>query len=205
MRCPDCGVEVTPDFKFCPRCGYSFLGGTSMSQRYAPPQKKGIGPLAIVLIIVLAVAITIVPSVVLYWFVAGFGPDDQVRTPAATYSKSTVQDGVKITIVSITKTDVSWDDIRVQLTDGTVFGQWDTFASDLDTGAAVSADYGTQYLGVLAVDLTVTDLGGNGVVSGTDYFTLKTSSGFSSTTTYSAGLIYQPTGELIGTGITFIG
>lgn len=156
---------------------------------------------------ILMVAITVVLAAVLYVMVLGFG-GTQATTPAATYSKTPITNGEQINIVSITKTDVSWDKIRVQLTDGTNFAEWDPVATDLDGGAAVYKNYTTDALGSLTVCCWVFDVGGNGVVSGSDYFRVFTYGGataFSSGTTYTAVLIYTETGEKIGTGITFTG
>lgn len=128
-----------------------------------------------------------------------------MTTPAATYSKQQVTGGWRINIVSITKLDVSWDDIRVQLTDGTYFAEWDPEKADLDSGTVVTAAYPVEYLNTLAVRLTVTDVTGNGFVGGSDYFTVTATGGFDSATTYSAVLIYTETGEKIGNGVTFAG
>ena len=132
--------------------------------------------------------------------------DDAYDTPAATYSKAPVAGGEQIIIVSITRTDVSWDDITVQFSDGYYIWEWDTATYDLDGGAAVTCDYGplTALSGVWA-SLNVTDLSGNGLVNGADYFRIIVDGGLDPGTTYSAVLIYIETGEKIGTGVTFTG
>ena len=152
---------------------------------------------------ILMVAITVVLAAVLYVMVLGFGGTSQT-TPAATYSKQTITNGQRVNIVSITKTDVSWDDIKVQLSDGTNFAEWDPVAADLDGGSAISANYSTDTLGTLTVCCIVFDVGGNGMVSGSDYFQLFTYGGATAFSgSYSAVLIYVPTGEKIGTGQSF--
>jgi len=152
---------------------------------------------------ILMVAITVVLAAVLYVMVLGFG-GTQTTTPAATYSKTPISGGMRINIVSITKTDVGWDQIKVQLSDtSNNFWEWDTATADLDGGSAVTKDYGTDVAGTLTVYLNVTDISGNGVVSGSDYFGVM--GAFSSGTTYTALLIYTETGEKIGTGVTFTG
>ena len=156
---------------------------------------------------ILMVAITVVLAAVLYVMVLGFG-GTSTTTPAATYSKGPITNGEQINIVSITKTDVAWDQIKVQLSDGTNFAEWETNTADLDGGSAVTMNYTTDTLGTLTVCLLVTDVGGNGFVSGSDYFKVYTYGGatpFASGTTYSAVLIYTETGEKIGTGVTFNG
>lgn len=158
---------------------------------------------------ILMVAITVVLAAVLYVMVLGFGGTSQT-TPAATYSKAPITNGQQIGIVSITRADVSWDQIKVQMTDGTNFVEWETAAADLDGGSAVTQNYSTKTLGTggPVICCQVTDIGGNGFVSGTDYFRLFTyggATGLSSGTTYTAVLVYTETGERIGTGITFNG
>jgi flagellin-like protein len=151
---------------------------------------------------ILMVAITVVLAAVLYVMVLGFG-GTSTTTPAATYSKQTVSGGQRINIVSITKTDVPWDDVKVQLSDGTLFAEWDTVTTDLDGGAAVTAPYGSDVMGAVTVFLNVTDVGGNGFVSGTDYIVLT--GNFASGGAYSVALVYTVTGEKMGTGIAFNG
>lgn len=129
-------------------------------------------------------------------------------TPAATYSKSSLTNGEQINIVSITRTDVPWDEIQIWLSDGTNIAGWDPMTADLDGGSAVTVNYTTNVTGPLTVCLHVTDVGGNGFVSASDYFKVFTYQGatrFSTSTIYSAVLIFKPTGESIGSGVTFTG
>jgi flagellin-like protein len=156
---------------------------------------------------ILMVAITVVLAAVLYVMVLGFGGTSQT-TPAATYSKTTYTNGQKVSIVSITKTDVGWDDVKVQLSDGTLFAEWSPVTADLDGGDAITANYSTDALGSITVCCLISDTGGNGYVSGSDTITLFTYGGatpFSGSASYSAVLVYVPTGEKIGTGVTFTG
>jgi flagellin-like protein len=157
---------------------------------------------------ILMVAITVVLAAVLYVMVLGFG-GSSTTTPAATYQKTTITAGQKITIVSLTKTDVSWTDVKVQLSDGTNFAEWSPVATNLDGGAAISSNLSTAAaMGGITVCCLVFDVSGNGYVSGSDYFQLFTYGGataFSSAGSYSAALIYEPTGEKMGTGVVFTG
>lgn len=152
---------------------------------------------------ILMVAITVVLAAVLYVMVLGFGGTSQT-TPAATYQKTTITNGQKISIVSITKTDVSWDDVKVQLSDGTNFAEWDPVATQLTSTGAISANYSVDTLGALSVCAVVFDISGNGLVSGSDYMNLFTyggATGFSGS--YTAVLIYVPTGERMGNALSF--
>jgi flagellin-like protein len=156
---------------------------------------------------ILMVAITVVLAAVLYVMVLGFG-GTSTTTPTATYSKIAIAGGQQINVVSITRSDVSWDLIKVQLSDGTNFAEWDIVSTDLDGGSAVTMNYTTDTLGSLTVCLHVTDVGGNGLLSGTDYFKVFTYGGataFANGQTYTAVLIYTETGEKIGNGISFTG
>jgi len=155
------------------------------------------------MLIVVVIVVVFVLPMILYVMVLGFGGTSSM-TPAATFAKSPVTDGWRVSIVSITRMDVPWDDIRVQLNDGTNFAEWGTMRAGLDVGYMVTVPYGTEFLDTLSVTLTVTDVAGNGFVSGSDYFTV-TATSFGSGTVYWAALIYEPTGERIGTGITFTG
>jgi flagellin-like protein len=152
---------------------------------------------------ILMVAITVVLAAVLYVMVLGFG-GTSTTTPAATYSKATITYGQKITIISITKTDVPWDDVKIQLSDGTTIVQWSPAKANQLTSTAYN--YSTNTLGGVTVVCVLTDVSGNGYVSGTDYFTLKyQGTAFSSSTTYTAVLLYKVTGERCGQGVSFTG
>jgi hypothetical protein len=128
-------------------------------------------------------------------------------TPAAVYQMATITNGQKITIVSITKADVPWDEVTVELSDGTNIASWTPTMAFQSTIAGHNYSTSTALTG-LTVCLWVTDISGNGYVSGADFFTVFTydgAPGFSSSTVYSAVLLYEPTGELCGTPITFTG
>lgn len=161
---------------------------------------------------ILMVAITVVLAAVLYVMVLGFGIPTQ--TPTATYQKNTITNGQKITILSITKTDVPWDDVKIQIesssllvSDGTSIAEWSPTKVFQSTVAGHNYSTSTTLTG-LTVCVWVYDVSGNGYVSGTDYFTVFTyggATGFSSRTQYSAVLLYEPSGERCGQAITFTG
>ena len=156
---------------------------------------------------ILMVAITVVLAAVLYVMVLGFGSTD-TTTPTATYSKTSITNGYTVNIVSITNTEIAWDDVTVQMSDGTNFAEWTPLTANLDGGSAISTNLSVDALDTLSVCCVVFDVSGNGYVSGSDYFKVYTYGGataFSSATTYTAVLIYEETGEKMGTGITFTG
>ena len=205
MRCPDCGTDTNSvDMKFCPVCGHSYdpsFPAARDSYRQQPDRSNG--TILVVVIVVIVVAVLI--GAFYLTALVTYSPPHGMTTPAATYTKASVVNGKKITIVSITKTDVPWDDVKIQFTDGTNFLECSPRTTDLAGGAAMTVQFGSQALGNLMVSVTVTDLAGNGFVSGADYFILITNPDFSSGTSYSACLLYKPTGAKIGTGITFTG
>jgi len=160
----------------------------------------------VAIVVILVVVVPIVLSAVLYFMVLGFG-GTSTQTPAATYQKNTIANGQKITIVSITKTDVPWDDVKIQMSDGTNIAEWSP------TKAFQSSTLGHNYstsaaLTGLTVCLWIYDVSGNGFVNGADFFTVFTyggATGFTSDTQYSAVLLYEPSGERCGQAITFTG
>jgi flagellin-like protein len=154
---------------------------------------------------ILMVAITVVLAAVLYVMVLGFGGTSQT-TPAATYQKATITNGQKITIVSIAKNDVPWDDVKIQVSDGTNIAAWSP--TKAQQSSTTATNYSVQTCGSLSICCIITDVSGNGFVSGTDFFQIYTyggATGFSSGTQYSVVLLYEPTGERCGQPLTFTG
>jgi len=154
---------------------------------------------------ILMVAITVVLAAVLYVMVLGFG-GTTTTTPTASYQKNTITGGQKITIVSITKADVPWDDVSIQVSDGTTIQSWTpTKAAVLAAGTTAVPLGGKIVTTGLTVYVNLTDVSGNGFVSGTDYFTITSSPALSATTQYTAVLLYESTGERCGQSISFTG
>ena len=158
---------------------------------------------------ILMVAITVVLAAVLYVMVLGFGGGGQ-QTPTATYNATTITNGKKITVLDITNKGVPWDDITLVLTDGgTNTASWATLTKDaLDNSPGNSDNQSAKALGSLSVCLLVTDMGGNGLVTGGDFIQLYTFGGatpFASGTTYHVSFVYEGTGGTIGQEVTFQG
>lgn len=156
------------------------------------------------------VLVVILASVVFY--AAIMSPEYQhsehsTTTPTATYSKSSYTNGQMVTIVAISR-DVEWDDVGILLMDGPNIVTWSPETKDLDGGAPVFVNYSTRCLGHLTVCCEVADRRGDGCVDGLDFFLVYTfpgAPGFAPTTEYEIFLVYEPTGERIGEGITFTG
>ncbi len=147
MRCQNCGTEADRSYRFCPRCGHKYdPTAVRPQQRYMPSQPhRDDSKIAfiIIAIVVVFVVVSIVLSAILYFMVIGFG-GSSTTTPAAAYSKLSVEGGVRISILSITKSDVWWDDVRVQVDEGIHFAEWETRGVDLDGGNPVTASYATE-------------------------------------------------------------
>ncbi len=206
MRCPSCGEEAGEDSRFCPKCGFSNDGRATMPQQdYGRPLEKPTSKTAITVTVTVIIVLSFGLIAVLYFLVSPERAIDGFSTPAATYRATHVQGGVWIHIISITRTDVPWDDVTVQLTDSSAMVQWSPRKTDLRGTGGVTAEYGARSLGDREVNLSVTDSIGNGYVSGSDSFTLISVPAFSSGVTYNAHLLYKPTGEQMGTGATFKG
>jgi len=152
---------------------------------------------------ILMVAITVVLAAVLYVMVLGFGTGGG-QTPTATYADESVLGGRKVTILAIEASDdVPWDDVTVQLTDGTNFAAWEPLRADLDDGPGDSMNYSSDTLGSLTVYCWVYDLGGDGYVSGSDYIIFLAS--WTDGTSYEAWLLYEDNSEKIGNGASWTG
>jgi len=155
---------------------------------------------------ILMVAITVVLAAVLYVMVLGFGGGGQ-STPQATYSISTITNGKKITILSLTADNVPWDDVTIVLKDtGTGSKSWLPMKEDLNNNAGNSMNYstGTGSMGALVIDLWAIDNIGNGIVDGGDYITIFTvGTGFTSGMTYTVQFLYEPTGDQIGNPVSW--
>ena len=167
------------------------------------PESKHVGKICIILAVV-GILASVGFAAILYVMVLGFGSADG-NTPVAALARNTITNGVEFTIAAITKTDVPWDDVKIQVSDGTNSAQWSP------TKAFQSTTVGHNYsasaaLTGLTVCLWIYDVSGNGFVSGTDYFTLTTSGGptFSSATTYTVTIVYAPTGSSM-TSASFTG
>jgi hypothetical protein len=167
------------------------------------PESKHVGKICIVLAVV-GIFASVGLAAILYVMVLGFDGVDG-NTPVAALARNTITNGVKFTIVSITRTDMPWDDVRIQLSDGTNIAEWSP--TKAFQSSTVGHNYSTSAaLTGLTVCLWIYDVSGNGYVSGTDYFTLTTSGGptFSSATTYTVTIVYAPTGSSM-TSASFTG
>jgi len=174
------------------------------------PQTNESKPALIIILVMLVVFIILIAFCLAVFQITAPRSGPLLGTPAATYSKAPVVGGWQINIVAISRTNVPWDDIRVCLGNGTDNAlsdraQWETRTGDLDGGSMITATYAAEPLGTLSVNLTVTDMSGDGKVGGTDYFTVTANPAFSSATNYTAFLVFEPTLEPIGFGITFTG
>jgi len=148
---------------------------------------------------ILMVAITVVLAAVLYVMVLGFG-GTSTQAPTTSLAKKVPGPsyGVKYEFVAISKT-TSWDEITIQLSDGTNSAQWQPVKADLTGTSTVIKAFASKTLGTVTVWCNITDLIGNGNVNGGDLFTFTTGSAspFITSGSYTINIIYDPTSEKI--------
>jgi flagellin-like protein len=149
---------------------------------------------------ILMVAITVVLAAVLYVMVLQFG-GTSTQAPTTSLAKKTPAPsyGVKYEFVAPSKT-TSWDEITIQLSDGTSTVQWQPVKADLSSTSGTKIKAFTPVsLGTLTVWCNITDLIGNGNLNGGDLFTFTTGSAapFATSGTYTINIIYDPTSEKI--------
>ena len=126
-----------------------------------------------------------------------------IITPTTQLTKSTITNGIKLTFAAVSY-ETMWSDISILISDGSYAEAWTNISStDLDDGAGDKNFYSFETLGTLVIWLNVTDLAGNGYVNQGDYFML-TANSFSSTTTYTITIIYDPTASAM-TSTSFTG
>ncbi len=157
------------------------------------PESKHVGKICIVLAVV-GILTSVGLAALLYVMVLDFGGAPEA--PTASLSKSTVTYGVKFTFVALTRSSLYWADVTIVLTDGSELVSWSPTGTDMDPGFASELQFPPESLGTLMVTCAIVDIAGNGFVDGGDYFTLTTdvSSMFSSSTTYTVTIIYDPMG-----------
>jgi hypothetical protein len=115
-------------------------------------------------------------------------------------ARSTVPGGFKFTFPPLSK-DTPWTDVTILLTDGQNTASWSPLTTELDNGTAAKWNNvtATPNLGTLKVNMSITDLAGNGFIDQGDYVTLTVGTGqtFSSATTYTVVMMDDPTASTI--------
>jgi hypothetical protein len=150
------------------------------------------GRIIAIVIVALAVVGAVFASVMLA-MTPSFGAGPPIQTPASSITKSSITDGIKFTFAPVS-VDTEWSEIIILLSDGSNVVQWFPATTDLDDGVSSTAEYGDESLGLLTIYCNVTDTGGNGYINVGDYFKLTIGGGsFSSTTTYTCIIMYEPT------------
>ena len=223
MACPYCGLSFVPGYATAPAAFISSgkriglyllsilipLAGLIVGAMYLSKKddvSKHVGTICLVLGVVSIVVIApIASSAILYLMVLDFGGSNGTMTPQATYSQSTITNGKKVTILSLTVDNVPWDDITVVLKDsGTGSVSWLPVKEDLNDVAGDSMNYTGKALGSLTVAMWAFDNIGNGLVDGGDYVTFFTYGGATAFSgAYSVQFLYEPTGDQIGNTVTW--
>ena len=225
--CVACGRTIPDVANVCPYCGHDYRSQSAMPSAaigtglrilfyvlsfiipiagfiigaiyYAKPDResKHVGKICLVLAIA-AILLFVGLAAVMYIMVLGFssGPPP---FPVCTLAKSPVPNGVRFTFVSITQ-EPTWSDITIMLNDGSNLVDWSPSMTHLSEDPGALEQFVPVAFGSMLVFCNVTDLGGNGLINGGDYFTLTTSSAitFSPSTTYTVTIVYEPTAEAIG-------
>lgn len=170
---------------------------------YGRPAKKPLSPGVLLFVCVAIVAVSLLLAV--YAFLGVSNPCSGASIPSAILDKSHDAAGWHFDIRGITRNDVPWDDVSIKLSDGLHTVTWSPKKTDLDSGNTTTLDYSAKTIGSLSVSLSITDRAGNGVVSGSDYFTLESMPDFASDVNYTALLIYEPGCDNSMTQVTFSG
>jgi predicted nucleic acid-binding Zn ribbon protein len=198
-NCVACGRALDWDAKICQYCGHDYRSKVlKFSQPHQP--KKSKSGLWVVGIIVAVVVVVFVLPMLLYVMVIGLD-GTPATTPTAVYSSHFVTGVCCVNITSISKSDVAWDDVKVQLSYIATTVEWQPRAIDLTGAPWVTVSYGPMLVYSVNVTLAVTDLAGDGLV-GADDSLMFTAADFG-TGSHRAVLVYNPTGELIGGGTYF--
>jgi len=225
-HCVSCGRSIQSDANVCPYCGHDYRTQWMRPQVVEPistgmkilfyilslivplvgfiigiiyyskqdPESRHVGKICIVLAVV-GILATVGLAAILYVMVLSYDGVDG-NTPVAVLSRNTVTNGVKFTFVAVSSS-VSWQDVRIILSDGLEPVSWSPHTSDLDSGSSSQSQLPAEFLGAMTVTCAVSDIAGNGLVNGGDYFTLTTSGlpMFSSSTTYTVTILHAPTGS----------
>ena len=113
------------------------------------------------------------------------------RTPAVRGFLES-DDGAQTLTIDYVSGMIPWENITIQLSDGTNFAQWEPTDPN-----PLAESLGIKKLGLLDVDANITHVAGSGVVSVGDRITVSAAAGdFSSSVVYSFGIVYEGTGEL---------
>lgn len=226
-HCVSCGRSIDFNANVCPYCGHDFRFAPSASAKESlstgmrvllylvsvfvwiagiiigivfmmkdDPEYKRVGKICLILGVV-SILISIGLAAALYVMVLGFGGESGQQTPIAMLSNMQTVDGRKVTFISVSE-EVPWSDVTLLLSDNVNSASWHPVSSDLTGAVFAQEDYGSDTLGILTVSLTVTDLSGNGVVDGGDYFVLTPSPSFNAATTYTVTVMWEPSGGNMG-------
>lgn len=140
----------------------------------------------VVIIAILLAAIVILASLFYFWWASG---DATIpMTPSAALTKTNVTDGVRFNIMSVTKTDIPWGEVRIYVTEGLHVRYWAPSDRDfprLWTNTTVvlgNITLGDQVIGCEILD------NGNGYIGMGDEFTVSGSWGI-----YLVTLFFEPT------------
>lgn len=148
--------------------------------------------LMIVVVAVVLVVATASIGTVIYLYMLGVG--GSAGTPTLSLTKSEVEYGQRVTVVSISS-ETSWSDVSIGLSYADRYASWSPSADELRHGPGCRESLGARNLGDIKAFLNVTDIAGNGVINSGDYFTVTTGSAetFDPMLLWMIAVIYEPT------------
>lgn len=137
------------------------------------------------------------PAAVIVWYSMDEG-DDYGYPPSAALTKTVLPNGYRVSIVSVSR-HVPWDAVEMAVDDGVDSVDWHPKAADLNTQVAVEHPLGVKTIGSIQVSCNATDLAGNGIVNGGDFFDLTTGTynEFPEEGNWTAKLVWRSSGETV--------
>ncbi len=170
------------------------------------PKRRSAKTIILVIIVVVVVVVVAIPAL-LYIMVSGFGPGESPQGLVGILEEKAIPGGVMITVLTVTRADVPWDDVTMTLTTGASSVNWRPSATEFvgDTGTSIYCG-GSETLVGAQLWLNITDSSGNGYIGWDDYLTVTAdSAGLADTTSqYTLTLVYEVTGgEIASTNFHF--
>ncbi len=194
MKCSNCGTQNAPGRKCCEVCGlYLQSEFAHMRPASKPESHKSL----LVAIVVIVVAFVVIVPALLYFMVLGFSSAPP-GTPSATLDKESISGGALLTLVAITRQDILWEDVQIQISDGLNTVGWSPHAPECVLDSGTSKYVGEHIvLGAVEVWLDITDYAAVSYLGVGDYFTIARASAYQWDTTsmYTVNLMYEPTRE----------
>ena len=121
--------------------------------------------------------------------------------PTVVLERSSITNGQKITILSVSRSDIEWGQVSIRLNSSAWYLIWNPTTAGLSGVSAMTYNCSDQGVNGLLIGCNVTDLAGNGMMNSGDFVTLFTYDGmptFSPGTDYTVTLVYPFTSWEMG-------